>query len=143
MPSIDRIITVQKLANEVWEFMADFCTTEHWDPPTVRTIRASGDGGVGTVYRNTSKVLGREIDVTYTVIEFDPPRMLRLRGETSSMTAVDTIEVDDTYAGTRVHYAVDFSLNGVANLFEPLLPVGLKNLGDSAEKQLRQSLEAL
>lgn len=119
MPSIDRIITVQKFANEVWEFMADFRTTEQWDPPTARTIRESGDGGVGTVYRNPSKILGREVDITYTVLEFEPPRMLRLRGETSSMTAVDTIEVVDTDAGTRVHYAVDFSLNGVAKLFEP------------------------
>ena len=83
---------------------------------------------MGTVYQNTSNVLGREVDTTYTVIEFEPSRMLRRRGETSS-TSVDTIGIDDTDAGARVHYNADVSMNGVAKLVEPLLPLGLKKLG--------------
>jgi hypothetical protein len=43
--------------DEVWAFLSDFTTTEGWDPPTVSTVRATGDGGVGTEYANTSRVL--------------------------------------------------------------------------------------
>jgi hypothetical protein len=28
----------------VWAFLSDFTTTEEWDPPTVSTVRVTGDG---------------------------------------------------------------------------------------------------
>jgi uncharacterized protein YndB with AHSA1/START domain len=59
MPKIERTMTVQKPLDQVWAYLTDFTNTEEWDPPTVSTTRISGDGGVGTVYRNVSKILGR------------------------------------------------------------------------------------
>lgn len=59
------------------------------------------------------------------------------------MTAVPTIEVVETDAGTTLHYGADFTMNGAAKLAEPLIPFALKKLGDDAEKQIRQSLENL
>jgi hypothetical protein len=141
MPSIDRTIDVQQPARRVWDFMYDFRNTEAWDPPTVRTVRESGDGGVGTVYQNTSKILGRDVDITYTVIECDPGRLLKLRGETSSMTAIDTIEVSGDDTSARLRYHAEFEMNGAAKLVEPLMPLGLKKLGDDAEQSIRECLE--
>ena len=54
---------------KVWESISDFRTTEQWDPPTVKTTRESGDGVAGTVYNNTSKILGLDVDIVYTVTE--------------------------------------------------------------------------
>ena len=44
----------------VFAYLSDFTTTTEWDPGTVRTTRESGDGGIGTRYRNVSRFLGRE-----------------------------------------------------------------------------------
>lgn len=57
---IDKTITGPVPASTAFEFLADFRSTEEWDPGTVRTERLSGDGGFGTRYANTSKFLGRE-----------------------------------------------------------------------------------
>ena len=143
MPKIERTITTTAPPEQVWTFMSDFTTTEQWDPPTVRTLRVSGDGGVGTVYRNTSKVMGRESDLTYTVIDCEPPRLLRLKGENETLEAIDTVEVDGVDTGTLVRYTADFSLKGAARLAAPLLPLGLKRLGDSAAEQLARCLNRL
>ena len=144
MPTVDREVTTRTDPQRVWEFLSDFTTTEQWDPPTVRTVRTTGHGGVGTVYENTSRILGRDTDITYTVVESEPPRLLRLRGRSSSMTALDTIEVSPVEGGgTRVHYTAEFSLQGAAKLVEPLMPLGLKKLGDDAAASLQVHLDAL
>lgn len=143
MKAIDRTITVDVSAERVWAYMADFTNTEEWDPPTVSTERVSGDGGAGTVYRNVSRMLGKDVEITYTVVQCEPGRLLQLRGETSSMHMLDTITVQPSGAGTRLEYRAEFEPQGAAKLAEPLLPLGLKRLGDSSEDQLERCLQRL
>lgn len=143
MADLERTITTDADPQRVWEFLSDFTTTEQWDPPTRSTVRVSGDGGVGTVYRNTSAMLGKDVEVDYTVVEHDAPRRLRLRGTTSSMELLDTITVEPDGTGSKVVYHAEFSLQGAAKLAEPLLPLGLKKLGDDAAEQLEQCLRRL
>jgi len=82
MKHIERTITVDKPAERVWEYLSDFRSTNDWDPGTVLTERTSGDGGAGTTYRNTSKFLGRESELEYTVTEV-APKSNRRRASTS------------------------------------------------------------
>ena len=66
----------------VFAYLSDFTNTNEWDPGTVKTVRVSGDGGVGTTYQNTSKFMGRETELTYEVVEHQPDRRVRAaRGE--------------------------------------------------------------
>lgn len=143
MPKIERTITTDSGVDEVWAFLSDFTTTEQWDPPTVSMVRESGDGGVGTRYRNTSRVLGHDTHIVYTVTEHDPPRTLRLRGESDTFTAEDTITVSADHGGTVVAYTADFTFTGPAKLAAPLLDAGLQKIGDDAAKQMKECLGRL
>lgn len=143
MPKIERTVTVDKPLDQVWAFLTDFTNTEKWDPPTVSTERVSGDGTVGTVYRNVSKILGREVEIEYTVVEVEPKSVFRLRGTTSSMEMLDTMRFTESPDGVSVTYTAEFDPRGAAKLVEPLLPLGLKKLGDDAAEQMKQVLERL
>lgn len=144
MPSVERDITVSRPIGTVWDYLSDFRTSEQWDPPSESTVRISGDGGLATVYENTSRILGRSAQVTYTVTGFDPPRQLELRGENESLTAVDIITLTPTDpTTTRVNYHAQFTLKGAAKLAAPLLPAGLKKLADDVEDSLDKHLNAL
>ena len=143
MPTIERTMTTRTSPERVWEFLSDFRTTEQWDPPTQSTVRVSGTGEVGTVYRNISKVLGHETEIQYTVVECDAPRLLRLRGESASFTALDTIEVVPHGEGTLVHYTADFDFEGASRLLEPVAPVVLEKIGDDAQEQMTRCLDGL
>jgi uncharacterized protein YndB with AHSA1/START domain len=143
MPKIERTITVTGNAEEVFAYLADFTTTEEWDPPTQTTELVSGDGGVGTRYRNVSKFLGKETETIYTVVTHDPPRRLELTGDTSSMSLHDTITVEQQGDEVQVTYRAEFHPEGAAKLVTPLLPAGLKVLGDSAAKQMEKCLRGL
>ena len=143
MPKIERTITTASGVDEVWAFLSDFTTTEQWDPPTVSMVRESGDGGVGTRYRNASRVLGHDTHILYTVIEHDPPRTLRLQGESDTFTAEDTITLSADHGGTAVAYTADFTFTGPAKLAAPLLDAGLQKIGDDAATQMKERLDRL
>lgn len=143
MQTIERTITVPTPLPRVWEYLVDFTRTEEWDPPTRSTTRISGDGGVGTVYRNVSALLGREIETDYTVVELDPGRVFRLNGVNGGMELRDTMTFDGDDAGTTLTYRSEFHPQGATKLLEPLLPLGLERLGDKTADQLEARLRDL
>jgi len=148
MPTIDRTITTDADPQAVWDYMSDFTSTNEWDPGTVRTVRAAGNGGVGTTYDNTSKFMGRETQLTYTVVESQEPTLLQLRGENDSIHAVDTMTFTPHGTGTKVHYVAEFEFKGALAKVGPALSLpGLnlpfKQLGDKAEQGIKDALAKL
>ena len=57
---LHREVTTRWAPEAVFDYLVDFSHAEEWDSGTVRCERLSGDGGVGTRYRNVSRFLGRE-----------------------------------------------------------------------------------
>lgn len=144
MEHIERTITVDKPTGLVWDYLSDFRSTNDWDPGTVSTERTSGDGGPGTTYHNTSKFLGKETELVYTVTEVEPGRRIKLQGENKSITTYDTITVDPAAGGgTAVTYRAEFELHGFAKVADPFMGLPTKKLGDDAEKSLEEALDKL
>jgi Polyketide cyclase / dehydrase and lipid transport len=86
-----KTVVTDKPLGKVFDYLSDFTTTTDWDPGTVATVRQRGDGGIGTVYLNTSEFLGRKTELSYVVQEFVPGERIRLRGENKTVTSVDTM----------------------------------------------------
>lgn len=140
---LERIVRTDKPLERVFGYLSDFTTTSEWDPGTVHTVRSSGDGGVGTEYRNTSRFAGRTTELTYTVVECEEGRRIALRGRNRTVRTLDTMVFERTADGTEVHYRAEFD-------FGPLTPVvGLVmrpffiRLGDEAEQGMREALARL
>ncbi|MEO7071201.1 MAG: SRPBCC family protein [Nostocoides sp.] len=141
---IERTVTTDRPIETVFAYLSDFTTTTQWDPGTVRTTLTSGDGGVGTVYANTSRFMGRESQLTYTVLERADDAKIVLRGVNKTVTATDTMTfVANSGGGTTVTYAADFEFSGVAKLLAPVVAPALKKLGDEAEAGMREALAKL
>ncbi len=143
MPSVERTIIVDRPIEKVWAFMSDFTTTEQWDPPTVKTERVSGDGGVGTRYLNVSTFLGKEVETEYIVTERVEQQRLQLAGDGGSMDLLDTITFESTGTGTSVTYHAEFTPHGAGKLAEPLMPLGLKALADKVAERMHEVLSSL
>lgn len=143
MPSVERTITVHQPVEKVWGYLSDFTTTEEWDPPTVSTVRTSGDGGVGTTYRNVSKFLGKETEAEYEVVGYEPNRRFELTGSASGMELHDTITFVSSGETTTVTYRAEMEPHGAAKLASPLLSGGLEVLGSRVSSSLEEKLAAL
>jgi hypothetical protein len=138
-----RTVVVDKPLGPVFGYLSDFTTSTEWDPGTVRTWREKGDGGVGTVYRNTSTFLKRTTELTYVVEELVDQRLIRLRGENKTVVSVDTMTFAAVAAGTEVAYGVEFTFKGAARFVAPLLKPALERLGNEAQAGIRAALERL
>jgi carbon monoxide dehydrogenase subunit G len=140
---IERTVAVNAPIGVVFDYLADFETTEDWDPGTVRTERVDGDGGIGTTYRNISRFGGRETELVYVVEDRDRPDRVMLRGENSTVVARDTMTFHPDGNGTRITYRAEFRLKGLSRFAEPLLRRPFRKFGDQAEQGLRDALDRL
>lgn len=145
MAHVERTLRTSTDIQTVWDYLTDFRTTEEWDPPTVSTERTSGDGGVGTTYHNVSSFLGSQSEVDYVVSAVEPLERFELRGDAGkSLDLHDTITFERLPEdGTRVTYRAEFRTHGAAKLAEPLLPPGLKILGDRVAASMQERLDSL
>ena len=114
-----RTVIVGASLERVFDYLSDFANAREWDPGTVRCARLSGDGGPGTTYANTSKLLGRETDLTYVVEELEAPHRIALRGHNRAVVAHDTMVLHTVSAGTEVIYTARFEFTGIAQLPGP------------------------
>ena len=140
---IEREVSVAATPERVFDYLADFRTTEEWDPGTIRTTLTSGDGGVGTTYRNSSRFSGRETELTYVTEQLARPDRVVLRGENRTVVARDTMTLRMAGQLTQVSYRAEFRFKGLARLAEPFLRRPFERLGDEAEVGLRNALGKL
>lgn len=144
---ITRTVETSTPIDKVFAYLSDFTTTNEWDPGTVETTRISGDGGVGTRYRNISSFMGRKTALTYVVQERVEDSRFVLEGTNKTVTAVDTMTFTPTGTGTRVTYHADFQFKGLFGTLSPVLGIFLapafKKLGDEAQEGMQKALDQL
>ena len=137
---LSKVLNSKKSASELFAYFSDFTTTNEWDPNTVNTRKISGAGGLGTKYSNTSSFNGRESSLVYEVIEYHPDKLIRLRGENKSLTAIDTMKIEDLGNERRFTYEAQFKFKGVAKIAAPFLKKAFDKLAADAEVGLRKVL---
>lgn len=140
---VERTFTVSRPVDDVFAYLADFTTTEEWDPGTRSTTRTSGDGGLGTTYANTSEFMGRTVELTYETVVHDAPTRVEFRGRNGRTTATDSLTLTALGADrTSVHYRADFAFPLLLRVVAPLV-VGrrLPAVADETVEQLRRCLE--
>ena len=140
-PSVTRTFTTTASVQATYDYLRDFTNAEEWDPGTRTCVRTSGDGGVGTTYRNVSSFLGREAELTYTTAELAPPTRVHLRGTNAQFEGHDLFEIRESGRGAEVTYHAEFSFSGVARLGIPLVAAYLPFLAKKTVDRLKACLD--
>lgn len=120
-------------------YLSDFESTEEWDPGTISTRRTSGDGGLGTTYANTSSFMGREVELTYETVTYDPLTSFECRGRNKTATATDSMTFSRDGEDTVICYRATFEFHGVVKLVAPLIvKPKLDSLADETVEQIKR-----
>ncbi|GLZ42780.1 SRPBCC family protein [Actinokineospora sp. NBRC 105648] len=138
MVDVKRTFTVDRPADAVLDYLRDFSRTEEWDPGTVSCERL--DGGpvqVGSRWRNVSKFLGSETELTYRLTVAEPGH-LRFVGENDTATATDDITVRpaDQPGRSSVTYHAHIDFHGAAKLATPIAKIAFEKLAGETEESL-------
>jgi carbon monoxide dehydrogenase subunit G len=143
MPSITRTFTTTASPEAAHAYLADFRNAEGWDPGTKTCERTSGDGGVGTTYRNVSAFLGREVELTYTTTELTSPTHVLLTGSNDSFDGHDRFDIAPSGAGAEITYQAEMHFSGASAIAAPVVAAYLPFLAKKTVDQLRDCLDGL
>ena len=125
---------VQGMVQEVQEFLADFSTTQRWDPNVSKAERdQTGPLGPGCTFTITTLWKGRPSVMKYKllVLEGDHTQgRIVLFGESPRVAALDTILLSTASSTeTRVDYRLEITFKGFLRPFVGLIRRDLKQLG--------------
>ena len=131
---------IQQPREDVFAYLSDFSTTREWDPGVVEAERVNGQAvGDGTEFRLVAEFLGRKNELTYRIVEYDPPHAVTFLGENAAVISRDRITFESTAGGTRVTYDADLALTGLLRFADPLLALAFNRVGDRALAGLRRT----
>ncbi len=126
---------------DVFAYISDFSSTREWDPGVVEAERLSDAViGEGTEVRLVAEFLGRKTELTYRIVEYDPPHAVTFRGENGTVISNDRIAFEAIREGTRISYDAELTLKGPLRLADPLLGLAFNRVGDRALAGLKNKL---
>jgi carbon monoxide dehydrogenase subunit G len=144
MVHVSRTFPVDKPADVVVRYLADFSNAEEWDPGTVHCTRADGGGPVtvGSTWTNVSKVLGRETTLDYRLERLDSDH-ITLVGTNKTATSTDDITVRADGRGSTITYDAKIDMHGVAVIATPLMKIVFERLGNETRDRMQAAIARL
>ncbi len=126
-------------------YLSRFSSAVEWDPGVVESNDLTPEPiGRGSKFEIISSFLGRRVPLTYEIIDYNEPALVRLRAENASVRSTDTITFEaDTPGTTKVTYDAELAALGAARLLSPLLTLAFGKIGDRAAEGLRTAVDGL
>jgi carbon monoxide dehydrogenase subunit G len=144
MVQVERTFTVNAPCDVVVSYLRDFAHAESWDPGTVSCRQETpGEPGVGTVWHNVSRILGRQTELSYRLTR-DEPRHVTFVGENKTATSTDDLTFEPAGEGsTTITYRATVEFHGLAKLADPVMRIEFNRLAAKLVPQLTRAVEAL
>lgn len=143
MPAFENTATIQRPAEEVFAFLADFENVPMWNYAIEDTRKMSaGPVGVGTRYRQTRTIPARTTE-EFEVTVFQPASRLAIHGDIGPFRATVSYELEAVAGVTRLVNAVELEpAQARLKLLAPLAAPKIKAAVAQNLSKLRLVLEA-
>jgi hypothetical protein len=129
--------------DEAFDFIADFTTSQRWDPGIAASKRLDdGPVGPGSRFEVRYRAGLVTIPLVYEITRYERPGHVVLSTRGLAHRGEDDVRIETTDDGTRVIWKATFGLRGPGRLLEPLLrrafPKVAAEAGDGLEACLRE-----
>jgi hypothetical protein len=143
MPAFENTVTIQKPAEEVFAFLADFKNIPMWNYAIEETSKTStGPVGVGTRYRQTRSVPSRSTE-DFEVTVFESASRLAIQGQIGPFRATISYVLEAKIGATTLVNSVELHPSQVMpKLLAPLATPRIKAAVAQNLGQLRMILES-
>ena len=121
MTLVTHSIFIDRPPAEVFAFVTDFRNDNLWWKSVIHTEKVTpGDIAVGTQFIQDSKVLFVVIKGHLEVLEWNPPRLVRYRNESSNLLYDLLYQFDAEGSGTRFTLEASLEMKGALRLLKPI-----------------------
>ena len=132
MVRVEHTVIICRPVQEVFEFLTDPENNRLWQDGVIKSRKISeGPVNVGTRGEDIRKYLGREFQITYEIVEYEPDKKLRFRSLSGPVQFEGSYALEPVKEGTRF----SFTIQGEAGPFAALI-------GALAERMARKQVES-
>ncbi len=126
---------------DAFAYLADLSNFVEWDPGVTASEQIRGEGpGLDAAYDVTVRTGGREMKLTYAVIEYDAPRRMKVVAKTRLFQSIDEIEIVPTDDGALAVYDAELRMPFPLSIGDRLLAKTFNEIGDKAAAGLEKAL---
>ena len=94
MPTVEESITIDRSPEDVWAFLTATDNLPAFESQITRLAQLTdGDVGLGTRYEGATNVLGRKLEWTTEIVEFEPPTRSRTKSVEGKLPVRDHVHL--------------------------------------------------
>ena len=133
---------IDRPSEEVFAYIPNFENNPKWQSGMVAAkFTSEGPLRVGSTYSQQAKFLGRNIESTFEVLEYEPDRMVRAATTAGSFPITFTRVVEPIDGGTKVTAIIEGEARGFFKLAKSLMARMVQRSVDADYENLKRILE--
>ena len=141
MVKIEISLHVNRPVAEVFNYLNDPTKMAEWNPIIEEATASETPVKVGTRIRTRTRMLGRKIEGTLEVVEYEPnKRVVQKSDEPFPFKVINTFQAEN--GGTRLVSAAEAELGGFFKLSEPIFARIAKKQAQAGLETAKELLEA-
>jgi uncharacterized membrane protein len=143
MIKVENSVVISRPVHEVFEFVSKIENLPQWAGPVLDAKQTSdGPIGVGTTQTQVAQFLGRRIEASHEVTEYEPNKKLSTKTTSGPLPMEVHYILEPAEGGTRVSLEGNVDAGGLFKLAEPIVGRMLKRQTASDAANLKDLLEA-
>ncbi|MFQ5858009.1 MAG: SRPBCC family protein [Anaerolineae bacterium] len=143
MARIEGSVVINRPVEEVFAFVTNPENERLWRSILLEWEQTSdGPMGVGTTIREVEQFLGRRIEETYEVTEYEPNRKFALKSISGPTPNKVSQTLESVQGGTKHTLLIEAELGGFFKLAEPIVARMIKKQVEAQLEILKGLLEA-
>ncbi len=143
MATIETSVVINRPVEEVFTYVVDPNNNAQWAGPVVEARQTSeGPVGLGTTSTRVTQFLGRTMEATYEIIEYEPNSYYKDKMTSGPVPINGRISFESVDDGTKVTIAGEIEAAGFFKLAEPILSRMARRQVETDAQTLKDLLEA-
>ena len=143
MATVESSVVINRPVEEVFAYVVDPKNTAQWAGPVIEAEKTSeGPIGLGTTSKRVTQFLGRTMEGTYEIIEFEPNSYYRDKTTSGPVPMKSRISVESVKDGAKVTIEGTIEAAGFFKMAEPLISRMAKRQIATDVQTLKDMLEA-
>lgn len=144
MIRVQSSININRKPEEVFAYIANFENNPAWQAGMIEAHFTSEPPlAVGSTYTQVAKFMGRRVDSNFTVLEYEPNRLVKIATTSGSFPITVTRTVTPDGASTLVEARIEGDATGFFKIAEPLMRIMVQRSVDADYRQLKNLLESM
>ena len=136
-------VAIKRPAADVFACLIDIDRGTEWQAELVEAKQtSSGPFGVGTTIQEVRRFIGRQIESTVQITEFEPGRKMSFESTSGPIPIRGNHTLEPVDGGTSLNLAIEAELTGVLKMAEPMVVNTAKKQITADLAKLKELLEA-